>query len=403
MNENLNENVVEQENTVNVDNDENGFSKALFEDITNGLHSVLFKRINNVTINDIRIQTAFRDFTKLVECGESFSIADMISAAEHYVSGKQPDTNAGNGIYIIDNFKTLKKRIWKKVVSYSVEGIYMLIALNNGVSVDIDLIGGSLVSGEAKRFLIVSQNNYKKLKKVFDKNNVTCTKVGEMISAEEIVLSKGDEIVARVSKKPINDQNESVSISLGINEFNAFVSGYNSVLSVSLCDTVSKNNVIRFGLGDGIESVFARALGYFSAVTYLRNVPVRHLFTADKTATVTVARPKVSDGDYVYLLRVRNDQFGLPEKPHFAQLCFYLSEKKRMGIIKDILPSRDNMERVLYRLCGENLEFERIAEDVEYRFGVIVTVGRGESVNGIKIGYFKERTSIEPKDEGEIK
>jgi hypothetical protein len=393
MNENINTNEINDEN--------NGFSVAICEDLTRGLHSVLYKRIGNVTINDVRLQNAFKTFTKLVECGESFSVAEMLMAAEKLITGGNPDINAGNCIYVIEDFKKANKRLFKKILASSVENIYMLFALKNGISIDLDLIGGSLIAGETKRFLVVDSKKYKKLNKLFQKNNIKCTKVGEMLAAERIVLTRGNDVVADVSKKPIGSGSEKVSITLGTVEFASFRSGYDSVLSTALCDTVSENNVVRFGLGGGIESVFARSLGFFMALVNEKNVPVRQLFTSEMNCTVAVSRPKVSDGDYLYLLRVRDDSFGLPDKAHFAQLKYYLFEKKRNGIIKDVLSVRDNIERIYKRLCNESLEFVTISENVEYGFGVVVSVGRGESVNGIKIGYFKTSVPVDNSREGE--
>lgn len=395
----INENVSINENENIIE--DNGFSTALYDDITKGLHSVLFKRIGNVSINDVRMQDAFRKFTNDVELGESFSIAEMLISAEKLVVGGEPDVNAGNGIYYIDNFGDVNKRLLKKLLRNSVEGIYMLFALRNGISLDIDLVGGSIYSAETKRFLVVSPDKFRKLSSAMKKQKVECIKVGEMISSESIILSRGDEIVANVDKKSINDENENVSVTIDVNDFPSFLSGYNAVFSMSLCDTVSANNVIRFGIDGGIQSVFARALGAYTAVVYDKNLPMRHIFTSEKNCSVAVSRPNVSDGDYLYLLRVRYDVFGMPDKSHFSQLKFYLTEKKNNGIIKDILPVRDNIERIFKRLSNKTLEYIPISENIEYGFGVVVTVGRGESVNGLKIGYFKSIPVNQNGEEGE--
>ena len=394
MNENIIENKKEQMT------EEKDFSIGLCDDLTNGLHSVLYKRINNVEINDVRIQNAFMNFTKNVECGASFSIAEMLLAAEQLNTGCKIDINAGNGIYIIEDFNNANKKVLKTLLSLSVEGIYLLFALRNGIAFDIDLIGGSMMSGETKRFLVASPKKIKKLEASFKNNNVKFTKVGEMLSEDKIVVTRGNEIVETVSKNFINSDCEKVSLHLSPNEFQSFISGYNSVLSVALCDNVSQNNVVRFGLDGSFETLFARALGFFSALIYEKNVRVRRLFSTEQNCTVAVSRPNVSDGDYLYLLRVRNDIFDMPDKIHFSQLKYYLSEKKRNGVIKDILSVRDDIERIYYRLCNDSLEFVPITENVEYGFGVIVSVGRGESVNGIKIGYFKNKDTASNINDG---
>ena len=89
------------------------------------------------------------------------------------------------------------------------------------------------------------------------------------------------------------------------------------------------------------------------------------------------------------MLKLRNDQNGLPDKVHYGQLYYYLGEKKKMNIIKDVLPIRENIGRVINRLSRADLEYVQLAQVPDNCFGVIVSVGRGESVNGVKLGYFK--------------
>ena len=155
-------------------------------------------------------------------------------------------------------------------------------------------------------------------------------------------------------------------------------------------DYFSNNNIIRFGLGGSVAEVFARALGFFAALTYLKILPVRVVFVEGNNATVAVARPNISDGDYLYLLKLKKDNYELPDKAHFGQLHYYLCEKKRKGIIKDVLPCGENINRVISRLCGQSLVYESLTEIPEDCFGVIVSVARGESVNGVKLGCFKD-------------
>ena len=59
----------------------------------------------------------------------------------------------------------------------------------------------------------------------------------------------------------------------------------------------------------------------------------------------------------MYLLKVRSDAYGLPDKSHFGQLYYYLTEKKKEGIIKDVLPVRENIQKTIFRLSGDKLEY----------------------------------------------
>ncbi len=367
-----------------------GFSEAIYDDLQNGLHSLLFKRINSVNIvSDIRIREAFNYFTKNVECGKDFSIAELLLSAESCVTGGNLDINAGNPICIVDNLDYKNKKLASKVLKNSVGNIYSLFALGNGVTIDIDLVGGSILAGETKRFVILPENKLRKLKKTLEKSGVTVTRVGEMLSMNRIILSRDDEVIASVDKTAINSNCETVSVTVGIEQSEAYLSAYKAVMSLSLCDQITNNNVIKFGLGNDISTAFSRALGYFYALSYLKNLSIRLVFTPDNSVNVAVARPNAADGDYLYLLRVHNDPFGLPDKSHFTQLLYYLSEKKRTNVIKDVLPTRSGIQSVFARLANESLEFVPLVEPEDYGFGVIVSVPRGESVNGIKLGYYK--------------
>ena len=224
--------------------------------------------------------------------------------------------------------------------------------------------------------------------KLFVKNGVDLKKVGEDIATNRIILSTGTDVVASVDKSFLTSNSMS-KVDIGTEHFNAFLSGYNAVSSLVLCNCISSNNIIRFGLGGTLSEIVARALGYFAALTYFKTIPVRIVFVADNEASVAVSRPRIADGDYLYLLKLRKDVYELPDKGHFGQLFYYLGEKKRMGIIKDVLPCGENINRVINRLCTDTLEYDKLSEIPKDCFGVIVTVGRGESVNGIKLGCFK--------------
>jgi hypothetical protein len=67
----------------------------------------------------------------------------------------------------------------------------------------------------------------------------------------------------------------------------------------------------------------------------------------------------------------------------------YLAEYKNHGIIKNVLPYRENISGTLKRLCTDSLTFEAINETYDSCFGVVVSVGRGQSLNGQKLGFFR--------------
>ena len=77
----------------------------LSNDLSYGLHSVLYKKIGVVNINELRISNAFSRFIKEVECKDTFSVIDIINCAEMVVKDKQPDENAGNHIYAYACYK----------------------------------------------------------------------------------------------------------------------------------------------------------------------------------------------------------------------------------------------------------------------------------------------------------
>ena len=358
------------------------------EDLSSGLHSVLYKKIGSVNVNEVRISNVFSRFIKDVECADSFTVIDIINCAEAVVKGKEPNENAGNLIYAYDHQEIANKSILKKLLNNSYGGLYSLLSLHNGTTIDLQAIGNSLSAAETKRFLVAKPSKAQKLSQKAKANSLNIVRVGEVITTDKMIFTKGTEIIESVDRIVINN-GEKTTLNLNGNHFNAFLSGYNAVVSLVLCNAVSKNNILRFGLGGSFENVFARALGYYSALTYLRTAPIRFVFTPEDNATVAVGRPNVADGDYLYLLRVNCDVNGLPDKAHFGQLLYYLSEKKRNGIIKDVLPVGENTKRIINRLCREDLTFDSMAEIPTHAFGVIVSVGRGDSVNGLRLGCFK--------------
>ena len=358
------------------------------DDLSFGLHSVLYKKIGSVNINEIRISNVFSRFIKEVECSDSFTVMDIINSAEAVIKDRELDVNAGNLIFAYDHRGIANKSLAKKLFKNSCCGIYSLFSLHNGMTVDFNAIGNSLPAAETKRFLVAKPKKAQKLYEQAKKNSINIVKAGEMLATEKILLTSGNEVISSADRAVINNL-EKISLSLNSEHFNAFRTSYNAVFSLVLCDNVSYNNILRFGLGGSVENVFARALGFYAAITYLKTAPVRFVFTPDDSANVAVGRPNVSDGDYLYLLRVNSDVNGMPAKAHFGQLAYYLNEKKRLGIIKDVLPVGENTKRIINRLCNENLAFEYMADFPSDSFGVIVSVGRGESVNGLRLGCFK--------------
>lgn len=390
MNENIENTEIVQQPSEIADNNERifTFSENLTNDLSNGLHSVLYKKIGNMTIADPRIAKVFSGFLKEVECGKTFRIIDILNTAEAVVKNTEPKENAGSQIYCYDHINIPDKSVSSKLLANSVGGIYTLFSIHNGLALDIDSIGSSVPAAEAKRYLILPPKKVAKFLEIARYNKIAVSKAGEVISENKIYLARNNEVIAEVDKASIQDETV-VSVALGTECYAAFASGYNAVCSLALCNCVSLNNIIRFGLGDDIASVCARALGVYSALTYLKTLPVRMVYTNENTASVAVSRPAICDGDYLYLLKLRNDADGLPDKAHYGQLYYYLAEKKKMNIIKDVLPIRENISKVIQRLSRTDLEYVPLAQLPENCFGVIVSVGRGESVNGVKLGYFK--------------
>ena len=385
MQENINEQMSAEENQEEVIM---SFSEKLIDAMFNGNTSKLYKRVSNVKIDDVCIKEAFKGFLKDVECGKEFRIIDIISSAESVVKKSMPNENAGNAVYAYSHKVIGKKRVDNWIVRNSVNGIHSLISIHNGITIDARSFNSSIPIAETLRYAIVDPKREKRLVSFFKKYAIKTEKICEVISSDRVIISCGNESTANFDKSQLRTD-ISEAITLGPEHFNAFLSGYNAVCAAVLCGSVSDNVVIRFGLGDDINAICARALGYYSAVTYFKSIPLSVVYTNDESATVAVPRPNVEDGDYLYLLRLRNDEYGLPEKGHYGQLYYYLNEKKKMGVIKDVLPLRENVENVISRLSGDSLEYVSISEIPKDSFGIIVSAKRGDTVNGIKIGYFK--------------
>lgn len=377
MNENTN---------VNIEENENSFSnKADFSDtIVNGVVAKLFQRIGTVNISDKRISDAFARYVKDVKCDKTISPSEIIASSEGVIKRYLPVGNAEDAIYCFDNAPALSK-----LMKYSVQGLYSLLSLRNGMTLDIDGMGGSLDAASLKRFLVLPEKKCKRLFAKLSKTGITPVRVGNMLSTNKVIFTRAGVICDSFDKSLIGSNAEPVALNITSEHFDAFISGYKSVCTVALCDRINDNNVIRFGLNDSIEYVFAKALGYYLASVMLKKLPIRSIYTSDESASVAVSRPKVVDGDYFYYLKLRCDESGMPDRSHLSQLLFYITEKKRMGIIKDVLPKKENIEGVLKSLCGNNLEYVSLGAQNQHGFGIVVSVNRGESVNGVKLGYFK--------------
>ena len=367
------------------------FSENLTQDLGGGLHSALYKKISALTVHDDLIQAAFQLFLKSAEFGETFTVYDLIFGCESVSKGYEPLPDPGKEIYCVENLSYGKNSA--ELFKNSVGGIYALLGLNNGLEIDIDSAGGSLNSAETRRFAVLTPAKAAKLQKKTRFDGIRLTKCGRVLSEDRFTLKRGGSVIASVDKNVILNAPK-CTLNVGREHRSDFISGYNAMCSYSSCSNVNRNNVIRFGLGGDLPAVFARALGYFSAALYLKAFPVNLIFTPDEQCGVSVPRPTVNDGDAVYLLKLRLDQQGLPDKIHHGQLNFYLYDLKSRNIIKDALPLKENVESVLGQLCGDSLEYVPMAQVPENSFGVIVTVNRGAPLNGVKIGYFKTKNTL---------
>lgn len=362
----------------------------LKDDLSQGLHSVLFKRINSVNIRDARMQNAFSQFLNSAECGKTISVGEIIYSVEAILKGGEPDENADNMIYCIDYIPLIKHPSFPKLFKNSVAGIYSLFNIHNGMTINLDAIGGSISAAETKRFIVLKPKQADKIINLCTQNGIKVSFVGKLLTSNKIILCRGTEIVETIDKSIISKDNQGVSVSIGNEHFADFASGYNSVCTLMLCNCVSSSNILRFALGGDINAVFARALGFFSAAMLFKAMPIRSVYSDEAFSSVAVSRPNVADGDYFYMLKVRNGSDGLPDKAHLMQLYYYLREKKAKSIIKDVLPIRENIRGMLNRLGNEQLRYIPLGDIPSDVFGVIVSVPRGQSVNGIELGYFKE-------------
>ena len=141
MNENIHDVINETENV-------ESFEESVVSDLTQGLHSPLYCKINDVTIRDIRIRDAFTRFLKEVECGDSITVMDILTSAENYVKNGEADVNAGNLIFAYNPNQVTDNKFRAKLLKNTVSNVYSLFAVRNGITVDLNAIGGTVVSAE---------------------------------------------------------------------------------------------------------------------------------------------------------------------------------------------------------------------------------------------------------------
>lgn len=368
------------------------FAELFENDLVNGLHSVLYKRIRNINITDVRLKEAFSRFLKSIDCGESISIAEIIYSAEALLYRKLPDDHCTNRIYVFDQTVGFAPNTAAKLFANSVNGFYALPNLHNGFALDLSAFGGDIQALETKRFLVAGDKKMAKLVAEASRMGISCTSVGSMLASEQIVLTNCGETVAVFNKQMINAAVEAEPLCLGPAVFEDYLNGYCSVASYFLCERISPNNLLHFSLDGTTDRVFARALGYFDAVMHFKKTPLNLKFSSSPSSVVAVPRPLISEGSYLYLLKVRNDANGMPDTAHLDQLYYYISDKKSFGIIKDALPLRKSVQDIIDKLCGDKFRYVALEPIPEDSFGIIVSVNRGENLNGIRLGYF---TNIE--------
>lgn len=365
-----------------------GKSGLFLESLHSGKASVLFTPIYEVNISDTRLRDAFSAFINNVGVGESFRPIDIITAAESLLKRRSMYEYADTDIYCFD--APDGQYVPASIMKYSVQGVYSLFSVHNGILFDIEAAGGSIAKCESKRYILAPRRKAERLFKKCNSHGFDAKKCGSIVGTGIISILENGAVGASA---PINTvfSAEKAAVALGSDNYGDYISTYRAVCAYTCCTAVESGNYLRFSLAGGLESVCARALGYFNAVLAARYLPIRAVFIPEGESTVAVPRPKCSDGDYVYLLKVRTDGSGVPDQAHHAQLEYYLADRTRAGIIKSILPLGENTENTIYRLCGESLDYVSLSAIPERCFGVVVTVPRGESVNGIKLGYFTNK------------
>ncbi len=355
------------------------------------LQSKLFYRVESVVIKNIRIRDVFASFTSEFDCVKSFSPVEILYAADALITGNKLDLQPESLIVSFDMDGNADKELQSELLKRSVSGIQSLLALKCGVILDLDALGDKLRVCQTARYLILSEKRYKKLSARMQKAGVAYRIVGRVSVEPRIVFHKGETVLKSIDRAELENANVIPSLELGDAEFSAFKNGYYSACSQSLCDCVSKSNIIQLGEDTTLANICATVLGIYSTSSLRDSSPARIALFNNSLINVAVSRPTVSDGDYVYYLKLSNDAFGLPNPSHFRQLAFYLREMKKIGVIHGIFSYREDITRILNRLSNDTIEYVPLIQPEISHFGVFVTVGRGETINGEKIGYFKNR------------
>lgn len=349
----------------------NTFEKLYKED-----YAVLFKSINSITVNDPVMKDAFDKFCDIYGYNRSVTIAELLSF-NGYDRAKVKD-----GDVILSYTGNITN---SKLIKNALSGLHSLMSLDKGFSLKGVAEQNNIDYLQTYNYVILPENKVEKMVKKGAKDNLVFKKMGKINSSNKASINCESGIES-IDKSDFDKIDNIVITNFYIEDF---VKGYQSACSVKISDCISDNNILRLGIIGAVEKIFARALGVFAASVQYKMPPIKIVFANEDNITVAVPRPNVADGDYFYLLKLRTIENGIPERIHYSQLCYYLTEKKREGIIKDVLPMKENIQSVLKRLQGESLVYEPLSELPENCYGAIVSVPRGESVNGLKLGYFK--------------
>ena len=76
-------------------------SQELYEDLTNGVHSVLYKRISCLSVNNPIIKEAYNGFKEAAEVGDDFSVYDLIFGVESVIKKYEPKADSESDIYCL--------------------------------------------------------------------------------------------------------------------------------------------------------------------------------------------------------------------------------------------------------------------------------------------------------------
>ncbi len=373
----------------NIKNEKSDNSDQIFMNLlTQGVYSILYKRISSVRIRDIRILAAFNHFIKNVDCGKSFSLAEILRITDCLLFSGKINENVGNKIFMYDPKNVKDNKVSDKLLKNSIGNIFFLLSLNNGIIFSTEVFSEKLEILETNRYLIVPPKKVEKFTKLCGENGIELSCIGEFSSENKIVFNQNGE-THTFDKNILSKNDEDNHLELTEKNFDSFMSGYNAVASLLLMDTVSENNILRLGIDGDFSSVLARFLGFYVGISDFKPKTFRMIFTTEAKFGVSVAKPLVSDGDYLYLLRLHNNQFEMTDKVHLNQLLNYLKEKNKIGAIKYAIPYAKGIETTLQKIVPDGIEYVSFEYQENDKFALVACVGRGESLNGVKIGYYK--------------